>query len=306
MSITLLFTPQQAFDGGVFAPGAKAYFYETRTTTPVIVYSDAAYTTPHASPLVADASGVFAQVFFGGSTVVKAVISDADDTTIATVDPVAKVSTSESQAAGITFSPISGNSATTVQAAIASNTAARVNRSADVKTLLASADLSEMLSNLGLTAASPAGMVMAYAGATAPSGWLVCDGTAVSRTTYASLFAVISTIYGSGDGSTTFNLPDYRGEFLRGVDDGATNDPDASSRTDRGDGTTGDVVGTKQADEFKSHTHPPPTADAFLDASGATAFGGTGANLGSQAATGASGGNETRPRNVSVLYCIKT
>jgi microcystin-dependent protein len=51
-------------------------------------------------------------------------------------------------------------------------------------------------------------------------GWLKCNGAAVSRSTYAVLFAAIGTLYGAGDGTTTFNLPDYRGEFLRGLDDG--------------------------------------------------------------------------------------
>ncbi len=56
----------------------------------------------------------------------------------------------------------------------------------------------------------PAGLVSPYAGATAPAGWLLCDGSAVSRTTYATLFAVLSTTFGVGDGSTTFNVPDMR------------------------------------------------------------------------------------------------
>lgn len=62
------------------------------------------------------------------------------------------------------------------------------------------------------------GMVMPYAGAAAPSGWLLCDGSAISRTTYAALFAVVGTSFGSGDGSTTFNLPDMRGRVIAGVD----------------------------------------------------------------------------------------
>lgn len=62
-----------------------------------------------------------------------------------------------------------------------------------------------------------AGMVQMFAGSTAPSGWLLCNGAAVSRTTYAALFAVIGTTYGSGDGSTTFNLPDFRNNFPVGA-----------------------------------------------------------------------------------------
>jgi len=65
---------------------------------------------------------------------------------------------------------------------------------------------------------TPPGSVMPFAGSVAPSGWLLCNGAAVSRTTYSNLFAVIGTTYGSGDGITTFNLPDYRGQTLVGTD----------------------------------------------------------------------------------------
>lgn len=66
---------------------------------------------------------------------------------------------------------------------------------------------------------APAGSVVAFAGSAAPVGWLLCDGSAVSRTTYAVLFAAIATAYGAGDGSTTFNLPDLRGRTAVGKDD---------------------------------------------------------------------------------------
>lgn len=102
---------------------------------------------------------------------------------------------------------------------------------------------------------TPAGTVIGWPHTTLPGGWLECDGSAVSRTTYAELFANIGTVFGVGDGSTTFNLPDYQGEFLRGYDSGATVDVDAASRTDRGDGTGGNVVGAKQTSANKSHTH---------------------------------------------------
>jgi microcystin-dependent protein len=69
---------------------------------------------------------------------------------------------------------------------------------------------------------SPAGAVISFAGASAPSGWLLCDGSAVSRTTYASLFTVLSTTYGAGNGSTTFNLPNLKGRVPVGLDSGQT------------------------------------------------------------------------------------
>jgi len=69
-------------------------------------------------------------------------------------------------------------------------------------------------------AGSPAGAVIGFAGASAPSGWVFCDGSAISRTTYAGLFAVIAEIYGVGDGSTTFNVPNLKGRVPVGLDSG--------------------------------------------------------------------------------------
>jgi len=93
----------------------------------------------------------------------------------------------------------------------------------------------------------PPGVVWAYAGATAPTGWLLCDGTTIARATYTALFAAIGTAHGTGDGSTTFHLPDYRGRFLRGVDSAVGRDPDRASRIAANTGgNTGDNVGSVQ------------------------------------------------------------
>src|SRR6266576_3216195 len=62
----------------------------------------------------------------------------------------------------------------------------------------------------------PSGVILHYAGSAAPTNWLICDGTAVSRSTFAALFAIIGTTYGAGDGSTTFNIPDMRGKIAVG------------------------------------------------------------------------------------------
>jgi len=106
-------------------------------------------------------------------------------------------------------------------------------------------DLNTTINNLGLV-----GSVTAFARSTAPAGWLKANGAAVSRTTYAALFAAIGTTFGVGDGSTTFNLPDLRGEFLRGWDDARGID-------------SGRAFGTLQTDDLKSHTHTASTgADA--------------------------------------------
>lgn len=65
---------------------------------------------------------------------------------------------------------------------------------------------------------TPVGSILLYSGSTAPNGWLICDGSAVSRTTYADLFTIIGTTFGSGDGSTTFNLPNLKGKIPVGYD----------------------------------------------------------------------------------------
>ena len=78
--------------------------------------------------------------------------------------------------------------------------------------------------HMGQDAAIPAGVVLPYAGSSAPAGWLLCHGQNVSRTVYAALFAAIGTTYGIGDGTTTFGLPDVRGRVIAGEDDmGGTN-----------------------------------------------------------------------------------
>jgi microcystin-dependent protein len=116
---------------------------------------------------------------------------------------------------------------------------------------------------------APSGSVMAFAGATPPAGWLACDGNAVSRTQYASLFAAIGTAHGGGDGVNTFALPDYRGRFLRGVDDGQHRDPDAATRTAAASGgNAGDAVGSLEVGAYAAHTHAvvdPGHAHAVTD-----------------------------------------
>ncbi len=169
-------------------------------------------------------------------------------------------------------------------------------------TILAITSQGELTYTPGSGTINPPGSAVAFMGATPPEGWLECNGAAVSRTTFASLFTVISTMYGHGDGSTTFNLPDLRGYFLRGWDHGVGRDPDSASRTDRGDGTTGDNVGTIQDEELKSHAHSYSQSEYIERFDGNKAS----ATVGTTASTSSVGGNETRPMNVAVMYCIKT
>lgn len=191
-----------------------------------------------------------------------------------------------------------------------------------------------VLSSLGVSTTVdnlPAGAVSAFAMSTVPTGWLECNGAAVSRSTYASLFAAIGITYGAGNGSTTFNLPDLRAYFIRGWDNGRGIDPAR-------------VFGSTQAGSNISHSHgagtllmpnhghpsrisarsdsgPVQTTSggmgiigigtsgypAYTGAAGDTAgqqIGGSG--TASITGSTASDGTESRPINIAMMYCIKT
>jgi microcystin-dependent protein len=181
----------------------------------------------------------------------------------------------------------------------------------------------------------PSGSVFCMAVATVPSGYLECNGAAVSRTTYSVLFAVIGTAYGTGDGSSTFNLPDLRGEFVRGFDNGKGTDSGRSIATSQSaqnashnhsmsvSGTTsnptptltGDVrrisegyraqgtasgIFTKELDgnnNITGSSSTSPVAGFSIDATHTHTFSASG-DTGNQ-------GGEARPRNIAMMYVIK-
>jgi len=135
----------------------------------------------------------------------------------------------------------------------------------------------------------------------------MCKGQAVSGTgIYAKLFSAIGTAYGNGDGSTTFNVPDFRGMFLRGTDSLAINDPDAATRTAVSGGNSGAKVGSREADAFKSHTHGVLSSVLNSPASGNPFNTANTAGTGYSVPTNSAGtSTETRPKNIYVNYIIK-
>lgn len=160
---------------------------------------------------------------------------------------------------------------------------------------------------------NPAGTVISFAGATSPIGYLVCDGSSVLRADYPDLFAALGTAWGSAN-AAEFNLPDLRGQFLRGQDQGEGVDPNAVARTAQNSGgNSGDNVGSVQADIYGSHNHSPavvgiPLNSGYLGSGNKDFSGGGGTNLGSSGtafSTAYSGGAETRPKNAYVLFVIK-
>lgn len=142
------------------------------------------------------------------------------------------------------------------------------------------------------------GMVAHFAVDTAPSGWLPCNGAAVSRTTYATLFGRIGTTFGTGNGSTTFNLPDLRGEFIRGYDDGRGID-------------SGRVFGSAQSGSADVGTHTHSYGRLSIAATRYITDLGIGNGVPvhnvseSATSTSSTGTTAGHPRNVALLACIK-
>lgn len=145
---------------------------------------------------------------------------------------------------------------------------------------------------------NPVGTVITFASVTPPNGYLVCDGAVISRVQYSNLFSIIGETFGTGDGSTTFKIPNLRGEFIRGFDGGRGLD-------------IGRAFGSVQLDSFREHGHNMKftnsqsntnynnsTGSFMLNTSYLSAF----TELSSLEKTG---GTETRPRNIALQYCIK-
>lgn len=169
----------------------------------------------------------------------------------------------------------------------------------------------------------PVGTVSAYAGAIGPGagpgaapieawGWMLCDGRALQIAQYPELFAALGYLYG-GEGSV-FNIPDYRGTFLRGVDNGSGNDPDAAART-AAPGGTQDGVGSTQRSALQDHGHgyeataqpaggEPGAAPGGPAVPAAQTTGGPVSTPESGQPVGTSP-HETRPANIAINYIIK-
>jgi len=149
------------------------------------------------------------------------------------------------------------------------------------------------------------GMVAHFAMASAPPGWLIADGRAVSRSTYAKLFSRISTLYGSGNGSTTFNLPDLRGEFIRGVDNGRGVDPARHFGSPQSYAIE-NITGYFGGDDRHAQNPISGCFYSVMGGGGEGADGGGGtARVYFDASRVVNTASETRPRNIALLPCIK-
>lgn len=251
---------------------------------------------------VGNATSIAAGVIVNADINASAGIVDTKLATIATAGKVsnsATTATNANTASAIVARDASGNfTAGTITANLGGTPTAPTAATGTSTTQIATTAFVDT----AVTTGGAPGAIMFFARNTAPTGWLKANGAVISRTTYADLFAAIGTTFGVGNGSTTFGIPDLRGEFPRGWDDGRGID-------------SGRLIGSAQAQAIQSHLHPYLLA--YFLGSGVVGFDGTAITGNSVAGsynahaaippqnTGFTGGTETRPRNIALLACIK-
>lgn len=347
MTATLLPNAEQQFvdQNGVPYAGGQVAFFVPNTSTPKNTWMDAGQTIFNTNPVILDAagraiiygSGIYRQILKDnlGNIIWDQITTDLTQVLQSSVSIWCGTSTGTANAQILTpTSPISAyvtGQGYTFKAGFTNTGALNLDISnvGVVNVTQSGSLLSEnvvqqnsinlvvydgvnlqLLATSYLTNISPTGTIICFAASVPPTSFLECDGSAISRITFAALFGVIGTTYGIGDGSTTFNIPDLRGYFARGWDDGAGVDP-------------GRVFGSVQADAIKSHSitvtdpgHTHTTNAIFISGSSSlngegapnsAVFGGATIN---SAVTGITatytGATETRPQNVALLYMIKT
>jgi microcystin-dependent protein len=282
--------------------GASLTVYETGTTTLAALFSDEALSVPILNPQTSNSAGRFYQqstsIWADDAIAYDCLLTFPNGETF-TYDAVWLVGAPEAISG---YAPLDSPAFTgtpTAPTPAANDASSKIATTQFVASAIAAA------------AFIPPGIVAPFACNPPPSGWLICDGTAVSRATYAALFGTIGTTFGAGDGVTTFNLPDLRGRFVRGFSGSGTIDPAR-------------VFGSNQDDAFQGHYHTPlgtSTGSQFgfnvWSTSTGSAHGaptGSGSNqevtTGNATTNGTNGtprtASETRPTNVALIYAIKS
>jgi len=177
----------QFFDNsGVPLSGGLIYTYTAGGTTPLVTYTSSTGLTAHPNPIVLDSAGRINEIWIAEGTSYKFVVKTSTNVLIGTFDNLFPI-------ASLPVSIYNGGTGAT--------TAAQARTNLGLSTLLI-----------------PSGTIAMWPTVTPPTDWLLCDGTAVSRTTYSTLFVLFGTTFGAGNGSTTFNLPNYKNRMPYGAD----------------------------------------------------------------------------------------
>ena len=333
---------------GVPLSGGKVYTYVAGTTTPQATFTDYTGATPNTNPVILNSRGE-ANIWLG-SALYKFRLTDVNDVEIWTVDYISAPTSAVSPilSGNVTIDSDTPTPALKITQT-GTGPVLRVQDSVDPD---ATPFIIDNAGNVGIGTAAPTaaldvngnvvvsgsltigslagftGAVAYFPATTAPTGWVKANGALLSRTTYATLWAFAQVsgnlvsdatwasnnqgAFSTGDGSTTFRVPDLRGEFLRGWDDGRGVD-------------SGRAIGSFQSGELASHTHTGTTDTAgahshfIVGLSGGagagpnTSFDPVDINRDTNIAgahnhtftTNATGGTETRPRNIALLACIK-
>lgn len=181
----------------------------------------------------------------------------------------------------------------------------RANNAADISVI--EADIVDLQNDISSLVTVPTGGIIVWTTNTEPTGFLLCYGQAVSRTTYAALFAVVSTTFGVGDGSTTFNVPDFRGRFPLGQDDmgGSSADRVVAAEADTIGSASGAETHTLTSGEMPSHTHTTPLGSGGTTGSRQTTSGNA-VNAVATGSTGGGGAHDIMNPYMTLNYIIKT
>lgn len=326
---------------GIPLAGGFLYFYITGTSTLAITYSDAALTQPNTNPIVLNSAGYAGSIFLDPVQLYKVTLTDSNNIQQWSLDPVSDpASGSQTIASALTISDGAGSSKSLILAsgtlsrwALISDGTPETGSNAGSNFFLNSYDdsgaflatifnitrstgvlnfsLPPTIGGVPLIAPGQIGM---FPCTTPPSGWLGLNGTTFLRSTYPNLtaFALASSnivsdatwlaggvdgSFSSGDGSTTIRLPDYRGYFARAWDNSRGID-------------TGRALGTDQAHQLQDHAHnvtfnANPTGFSAGNSAGSVPGNSNVTNTTTVPVSG-NHGAETRPENISALFCIKT